>query len=78
MANDIALSKTGTVIKNGSAVTTCSFTGKFSVLNTSVKNTPTLNNIQSKYDARFDDLTYATLGGLGLTQDKPLNIFAVP
>lgn len=77
MANDIALAKSATSIKNGTAVVTCSSTGRFSKLNTSVKTTPTINSIEDKYDAKFDDYTYAFLGGLGLTQDKPLNVFAV-
>lgn len=77
MANDIALAKSATPIKNGSAITTCSSTGRFSKLNTYVKNTPAIGTIENKYDSRFDDLTYAFLGGLGLTQDKPLNVYPV-
>lgn len=77
MANDIALAKSAVSIKNGTAVVTCFSTGKFSKLNTSVKNTPNINSIESKYDARFDDVTYACLGGFGISQDKPLTVFAI-
>ena len=58
MANDIALLKSELPIKNGSAVVTCSRTGYASKSNTYVKNTPTITNIQSKFDNRFDDPSY--------------------
>jgi len=62
MANDINKAITANNIKNGSSVVTCSRTGEYSVLNTSVKNTPTISDIESKYDNRFDDVTYYTIG----------------
>ena len=58
MANDIQKSVSANEIKNGSAVVSCTFTGEYSVLNTYVKNTPVIADIQAKYDARFDDPSY--------------------
>lgn len=55
MANDIQLANTGLAIKNGTSVVTCSSTGEYSVINTYVSNTPSISDIQAKYDARFDD-----------------------
>ena len=60
MANDIVKAKSANDIKNGTIVVGCKPTG-FSdkdILNTYVLNTPTLNDIQSKFDARFDDPSY--------------------
>lgn len=60
MANDITKVKSANDIKNGTTVVGCKPTG-FSnkdILNTYVLNTPTLNDIQSKFDARFDDPSY--------------------
>lgn len=42
-----------TTIKNGTAVVTCSKAGEYSVLNTSVLNTPVLTDIDDKYGYRF-------------------------
>jgi hypothetical protein len=58
MAIDIVKSISANPIKNGTAVVSCTFTGEYSVLNTSVKNTPAIDTIQAKYDARFDDPSY--------------------
>jgi len=58
MANDIALAKSSLPIKNGSVAVTCSRTGYSSKSNTYVQNTPTITNIQSKFDKRFDDPSY--------------------
>lgn len=57
MANDIQLAVSG-VIKNGTSVVTCSRTGEYSVLNTYVKNKPTISDIEAKYDSRFDEPRY--------------------
>jgi len=62
MANDIQAAISGVVVKNGTAVVTTSWTGQYSTLNTSVLNTPTISDIESKYDTRFDDILYYTLG----------------
>lgn len=58
MANDIQAAVSGVVVKNGTSVVTCSLTGEYSVLNTYVLNTPTISDIQSKYDTRFDEPRY--------------------
>jgi hypothetical protein len=58
MANDIQLAVSGVVIKNGTSVVSCSRTGEYSVLDTYVNNKPTISEIESKYDARFDEPRY--------------------
>lgn len=58
MANDIQLANTGLVIKNGTSVVTCSRTGEYSTINTYVLNTPSISDIQAKYDDRFDEPRY--------------------
>lgn len=58
MANDIQAAISGVVIKNGTSIVTCSRTGEYSTINTYVKNTPALTDIESKYDARFDEPRY--------------------
>lgn len=65
MANDIQVSISG-VIKNGTLVASCLKTGKYSKLDTYAQNNPTMNEIQNKYDNRFDDITYYTIGGSGV------------
>lgn len=60
MANDIKVAISGAAIKNGSAIVTCSTAGEYSVLNTTVKNTPTISDIEAKYDTRFDNPRYYT------------------
>lgn len=63
MANDIGLAKSDTPIKHGALViATSPFTGSFQFNNLTVYNKPTINDIQSKYDDRFDDITYYTIG----------------
>lgn len=58
MANDIQVAVSGANIKNGSVVLTSTTTGKYQTINTYVKNTPTITDIESKYDARFDEPRY--------------------
>jgi hypothetical protein len=58
MANDIQAAVSGIAVKNGTSVVTCSRTGEYSVLNTYVLNTPTISDIESKYDTRFDEPRY--------------------
>lgn len=58
MANDITKAISSNELKNGTGVVTCSRTGNYSVLNTYVKNTPTIVDIQAKFDFRFDDPSY--------------------
>ena len=64
MANDIDEAISANEIKNGTAVVGCLPTGfseKFTN-NNSVSNKPAISDIQDKYDARFDDTTYYTIG----------------
>jgi hypothetical protein len=59
MANDISLCNSNNPIKNGTfLVISSSKTGKYSLNNTYVNNTPVIADIQAKYDARFDDPSY--------------------
>lgn len=58
MANDIDLAIDTNPIKNGSLVYGCSKTGIFQTKDTYVSNKPTITEIQSKYDNRFDDPSY--------------------
>lgn len=58
MANDIDLIIAENPIKNGTLLTQCNPTGKYRVYNEYVKTTPTINDIQNKYDERFDDPAY--------------------
>lgn len=58
MANDIQVAVSGNVIKNGTSVISCTRTGEYAVLNTYVKNTPVIADIESKYDGRFDEPRY--------------------
>lgn len=60
MANDINKAISANPIKNGTAVVSCKVTGPTSkdLLNSSVKNTPTIGEIEAKYDNRFDDPAY--------------------
>lgn len=60
MANDIKVAISGAPIKNGAAIVTCSTAGEYSVLNTAVKNTPTISDIEAKYDTKFDNPRYYT------------------
>lgn len=62
MANDIRAAVSGVVVKNGTVVVGATFTGEYSTLDTVVKNSPTISDIENKYDDRFDDITYYTLG----------------
>jgi hypothetical protein len=62
MATDIELINTNNPIKNGTTVTTCSFSGKYNTINTYVNNKPPIADIESKYDELFDDITYYILG----------------
>jgi len=62
MATDIELINTSNPIKNGTTITTCSFTGNYNTINTYVNNKPEIIDIESKYDELFDDITYYVLG----------------
>ena len=58
MANDINKAISANPLKNGTSLVSCTMTGEYSVLDTYVKNTPTITDIQDKYDNRFDDPSY--------------------
>lgn len=62
MANDIQAAVSGVVVKNGTVIVSTTFTGEYSTLDTYVKNTPTISDIENKYDDRFDDISYYTIG----------------
>lgn len=65
MANDISKSINSNEIKNGSVVSVYS-KNRFYKQNDYVKNEPTIENIQNKYDSRFDDVGYYTIGNNNL------------
>ena len=62
MALDIVQANSSNEIKNGTMVVTCGRTGfpvsGSIVYNEYVSNIPTISDIQSKFDARFDDPSY--------------------
>lgn len=58
MANDIQVAISGEAIKNGTSLVSCTRTGEYSTINTYVKNTPAIGDIESKYDNRFDEPRY--------------------
>lgn len=58
MTNDIQKSISANDIKNGTMIVTTSWTGQYSKYDAYVKNTPTLEDIQSKFQDRFDDPSY--------------------
>jgi hypothetical protein len=53
MANDINKAISANQIKNGTTVVTTTVTGEYSTIDTYVKNTPTISDIETKYDNRF-------------------------
>lgn len=62
MANDINKAISANPIKNGTTIASCDQLGNTGLLNTYVSNLPTISDIESKYDTRFDDTTYYTIG----------------
>lgn len=63
MSNDIGLAKSGELIKHGTLViSTSSTTNSFQTLDNNVYNKPAIADIENKYDERFDDITYYTIG----------------
>jgi hypothetical protein len=53
MANDIVKAVSANPIKNGTAIVACNKLGDTQLLNTYVNNTPTIGDIEDKYDNRF-------------------------
>lgn len=60
---DITKAISSNPIKNGSVVEGVSFRGSKSTLDTYVKNTPTIETIQSKYGNRFYNSIFVQLVG---------------
>lgn len=58
MANDIQAAVSGVDVKNGTILVSCTRTGEYSTINSYVKNSPTISEIEAKYDTRFDDPSY--------------------
>jgi hypothetical protein len=58
MANDITVAISGNPIQNGSAIVYVNKQGDEKSLDTYVKNTPVLSDIEDKFDNRFDDPSY--------------------
>lgn len=58
MANDIAKAVSSKDINNGNLINYCSKTGIIKYNDAYTKHTPTLNDIENKYDNRFDDPSY--------------------
>jgi len=51
------------LIKNGSVIVSCLPTGRYFKLDDDVLYTPTIEEIEFKYDNRFDDPSYYYGGG---------------
>jgi hypothetical protein len=63
MAIDIITAIPLNPIKNGTLVTQCSRTGAYKTSDIYVQNYPTIGDIESKYDLRFDNPSYYYGGG---------------
>jgi hypothetical protein len=63
MANDISKAISANQIKNGTTVVTTTVTGEYSTIDTYVKNTPTISDIETKYDNRFYNGIFVQLVG---------------
>lgn len=63
MTNDIQKAISSNPIKNGTIVVTTSWTGNYSTRDTYVKNTPTIDAIEAKYDNRFYNGIFVQLVG---------------
>jgi hypothetical protein len=60
MANDIAVAVSGQPIKNRTIVVGVTVTGQYLTQDFYVTNNPTIEQIQDKYDDRFDEPRYYT------------------
>jgi hypothetical protein len=63
MANDINKAISANQIKNGTTVVTTTATGEYSTIDTYAQNTPTINDIEDKYDNRFYNGIFVQLVG---------------
>lgn len=70
MAIDIAKANTSNALKNGTMVVTCGRTGFPAsgtiVYDKYVLNTPTISNIENKYDNRFYNGLFVNITGSGI------------
>lgn len=62
MAYDIYLANSSNAINNGSSIVYADKLGNTKILTDHALNTPSIAEIQDKYDDRFDDIAYYTLG----------------
>ena len=60
---DITRSISSNPIKNGTVVASATFTGRYSLNNNYVKNTPVISDISSKYGNRFYNGIFVQLVG---------------
>ena len=60
---DVRLAISGVNIKNGSVVVSSTVTGQYDTLNTYVKNTPAIADIDDKYGNRFYNGIFVQLVG---------------
>ena len=63
MANDIDKAISANQIKNGTTVVTTTAAGEYSTIDTYAQNTPTINDIEDKYDNRFYNGIFVQLVG---------------
>ena len=63
MANDINKAISANEIKNGTTVVTTTATGEYSTIDTYAQNTPTISDIEDKYDNRFYNGIFVQLVG---------------
>jgi hypothetical protein len=63
MANDISKAVSSNPIKNGTAIVTCNKLGNTQLINTYVNNSPTITDIEAKYDNRFYNGIFVQLVG---------------
>ena len=61
MAYDIQAAVSGHPVKNGTSVVTTTFTGKYSTIDTYAKSTPTISDLDDKYDNRFYNGVFVTV-----------------
>jgi hypothetical protein len=60
---DITTSISSNPIKNGTVIASATFTGKYALNNSHVKNTPVISSISSKYGNRFYNGIFVQLVG---------------
>jgi len=60
---DIQSAISGNEVKNGTIVTSATFTGEYNTLNTYVKNYPIIDDIDNKYGNRFYNGIFVQLVG---------------